>query len=108
MGLFDHANKRNDAFETTTVLAAIDHKCHLHRKPFLTKDGELKYNKVFSKRLNNWRISIVKEEKGYDYWDAITCNVLQKRKDDKGSILRGVPVPADDPKNIAPSIALKP
>ena len=88
-------------------MAAIDHNCHLHRKPLLTKDGKLKYNKVFSKRSNNWRISVVKEEKGYDYWDAITCKVLQK-KDDKGSILRSVPVPANHPKNIAPSIALKP
>ena len=99
---------RNDAFEARTLLAAIDHNCHLHRKPLLTKDGKLKYNKVFSKRSNNWRVSVVKEEKGYDYWDTITCKVLQKRKDDKGSILRSVPIPADHPKNIAPSIALKP
>ena len=89
-------------------MAAINHNCHLHRKALLSKDGKLKYNKVFSKRSNNWRISFVKEEKSYDYWATITCKVLQKRKDDKGSILRSVPIPVDHPKNIAPSIALKP
>jgi hypothetical protein len=99
---------RNDAFAARTLLAAIDHNCHLHRKALITKDGKLKYNKVFSKRSNNWRVSVVKEEKAYDYWPTITSKVLQRRKDDKGSILRSVPILEDHPKNIASSIALKP
>jgi hypothetical protein len=34
--------------------------------------------------------------------------MLQKRKDDKGSILWDVPIPTDHPENITTSIALKP
>ena len=92
---------RNDAFIARTLLAAIDHNSHLHRKPLVTKDGKIQYNKVFSKRSNNWRVSVVKEEKTYEFWPSITTKVLQKRKDDKGSILRSTPIPENHPKNIA-------
>ena len=80
------------------LLAAIDHNSHLHRKPLVTKDEKIQYNKVFSKRSNNWRISVVKEEKTYESWPNVTTKVLQKRKDDKGSILRSTPIPKDHPK----------
>ena len=92
---------RNDAYIARTLLAAIDHNSHLHRKPLVTKDGKIQYNKVFSKRSNNWRVSVVKEEKTYEFWPSITTKVLQKRKDDKGSILRSTPIPENHPKNIA-------
>ena len=49
---------------------------------------------------------MVKEEKTYESWPNATTKVLQKRKDDKGSILRSTPVPKDHPKKIAASIAL--
>ena len=99
---------RNDALTARTLLAAIDHNSHLHQRPLVTKDRKIQYNKVFSKRSNNWRVSVVKEEKTYEFWPSITTKVLQKRKDDKGSILRSTPIPEDHPKNIAASIALKP
>ena len=95
---------RNESFTTRTLLAAIDHNAHLHRKPLLSKEGNLKY-KVFSKRSQNFRVSVVKKDKEYDYWPSISTRVLQQRKDDKRSILRSTPIPDDHPKNIAPSIA---
>ena len=49
----------------------------------------------------------MKEEKVYDYWPIITFKVLQKKKDDKGSVLCSVPIPEDHPKNIASFITLK-
>ena len=110
--LLKYAPKRvgfqNDAFTARTLLAAIDHNAHLHRKTLLTKDGNPKYNKVFSKRSSNWRVSVVKEDKTYDYWTTISTRVLKSRRDDKGSILRSTPLPDDHPQKIAPSIALKP
>ena len=99
---------RNDAFTARTLLAAIDHNSHLHRKPLVTKDGKIQYNKVFSKRSNNWRVSVVKEEKHMNFGPHYNKGVEQKRKDDKGSILRSTPIPENHPKNIAASIALKP
>ena len=96
---------RNESFTARTLLAAIDHNAHLHRKPLLSKEGNLKYNKVFSKRSKNFRVSVVKKDKEYDYWPSISTSVLQQRKDDKRSILRSTPIPDDHPKNIAPSIA---
>lgn len=96
---------RNESFTARTLLAAIDHNAHLHRKPLLSKEGNLKYNKVFSKRSKNFRVSVVKKDKEYDYWPSISTRVLQQRKDDKRSILRSTPIPDDHPKNIAPSIA---
>ena len=91
-----------------TYLAAIDHNAHLFRKAAVTKDGKPKYNKVYSKRSKNWRIDEVKEPKSYDYWPTLAARIMQKKIDDQISILRTVHVPADHPKNIAPSIALKP
>lgn len=99
---------RNDAFVGRTYLAAIDHNSHAFRKPAFTKNGKPKKSKVFSKRSNNWRISTVKEPKSYDFWPTIATRILKKRIDDEESILRKVELSKEHPKNIAPSIALKP
>jgi hypothetical protein len=50
----------------------------------------------------------VKEPKSYDFWSTLATRILQKKIKYQISILRAVPVPEDHPKNIAPSIALKP
>ena len=93
-----HCKYRNDAFTARTLLAAIDHNAHLQRKPLLSNDGKLKYTKVFSKRSSNWRVSVIKEGKTYDYWTTISTRVLKGFRDDKASILRSTPLPADHPK----------
>ena len=88
------------------MLAAIDHNSHVGRKPKLGKSGKLLYNKVYSKRSKNWSISVIKEEKTYDYWPVLAYKVLKSRIDDKHTILRRVVIPAEHPKRIAPSIAM--
>ncbi|CAB4011162.1 Hypothetical predicted protein [Paramuricea clavata] len=65
-------------------------------------------SKVFSKRSKNWRITTMKEPQTYDFWPTIVTRILKKRVDDEETILRKVEVPKEHPKNIAPSIALKP
>jgi 23S rRNA A1618 N6-methylase RlmF len=80
----------------------------MFRKAAVTKSGQPKYNKVYSKRSKNWRLDEVKEPKSLDFWPTLATRILQKTIKDQISILRAVPVPEDHPKNIAPSIALKP
>ena len=70
--IFMHCKYRNDVLTVRTLLAAIDHNAYLQRKPLLSKDWKLKYNKVFSKRSSNWRVSVIKEGKTYDYWTTIS------------------------------------
>ena len=99
---------RNDSFIARTLLAAIDHNSHLFRRAALNKDGKKKYNKVYSKRSKNWRVTTVLEEKTYDFWAALTSGILQRRIDDKDSILKKVELSAEHPKNICHSIAMQP
>ena len=81
-------------------MAAINHNAHIGRKPKLSKRGKLKYNKVYSKRSKHWSISVIKEDKTYDYWPHLATKILQNRIDDKQTILRRVV--------IAPSTAMAP
>ena len=98
---------RNDSFLARTLLAAIDHNCHLFRKPELKKNNEIKYSKVYSKLSKNWRAAIVLEEKKFDFWAPLATEMLQKGLDDKDSILKKVPLPAEHPKNISKPIVMK-
>lgn len=90
------------------MLAAIDHNSHAFRKPALKKNGNPKYSKVYSKRSKNWKIEVVKEDKTYSYWPTLASRILNKRASDNDSMQRKVKVPVSHPRNIAPSIALKP
>ena len=87
-------------------MAAIDHNSHIGRKPKLSKGGKLQYNKVYSKRSKHWSVSVIKEEKTYDYWPVLAHKVLKSRVDDKQTILHRVVIPTDHPKTLAPSIAM--
>ena len=90
------------------MLAAIDHNWHMFRQPSLSRDGNLKYNKVYSKRSGNWRLQVVKEEKDYGFWPTLASKVLQNRVNDHESLNRKVEISAHHPKNIAKSISMKP
>ena len=90
---------RNDSFIARTLLAAIDHNSHLFRRAALNRDGKKKYNKVYSKRSKNWRVTAVLEGKTYDFWAVLTSGILQRKIDDKDSILKKVELSAEHPKN---------
>ena len=90
------------------MLAAIDHNTNIKRSPALSVSGQLKYSKVYSKRSKNWRVSLVKEDKSYDYWPVLSSRILGKRIGDDENITRKVVLPPDHPKHIAPSIAMQP
>ena len=50
-----------------TCLAAIDHNSYVFRKLAVSKSGQPKYSKVFSKRSKNWRVEVVKEPNTYEF-----------------------------------------
>ena len=77
---------RNDSFIARTLLAPIDHNSHLFRRAALNRNGKKKYNKVYSKRSKNWRVTAVLEAKTYDFWAALTSGILQRKIDDKDSL----------------------
>ena len=97
-----------NSFYCRTCLAAIDHNSYVFRKLAVSKSGQPKYSKVFSKRSKNWRVEVVKEPKSYEFWPTLGTRILLKRVDDDDSILRKITISPDNPKNIDPSIALKP
>ena len=82
-------------------LAAIDHNSHIFRQPELSKSGEKKYNKIYSKRSKNFTAMVVLEEKTYDFWAPLTSGILQRKVDDKDSILKKMELPENHPKKIA-------
>ena len=81
---------------------------HVHRKAAVTAEGKPKYNKIYRTRSQNWRVTAVKEPKTYNFWPTIVTRILKKRVTDDDSVLAKVEIPADHPKKISPSIALKP
>ena len=97
---------RNEVYLPRTLIAVMDHNNNLARKPFLS--GDLKYHKVYSKRSKHWLAQVTKEDKTYDFWPLLVSRILKKRVADQKTILRKSVIPADHPKNIAPTIAMKP
>ena len=89
-------------------MAVIDHNSNLNRKPSLSSTGDLKYQKVYSKRSKNWRVQVVKEDKTFDFWPTLVSRIMKKRVADEKTILQKTELTSDHPKNIAPSIAMKP
>ena len=79
----------------------------LFRQPELSKSGEKKYNKIYSKRSKNFTAMVVLEEKTYDFWASLTSGILQRKVDDKDSVLKKMELPENHPKKIAQSIAMK-
>ena len=98
---------RNEAYLARTLVAVIDHNNNFNCKPSLSSTGDLKYQKVHSKRSKNWRVQVVKDEK-FDFWTTLVSRIMKKRVADEKTILRKTESTSDHPKNIAPSIAMKP
>ena len=89
------------------TLAAIDHNMHVFRPHAKTADGKFKYARKYSKRTKKWHAEPVKVDKEYKYLPFLLSSVLKRRHDDKGSVRRFVAKPANHPKRLAPSIAMK-
>lgn len=68
---------------------------------------EAMYHKLYSKRSGNWRAEPVKVKKDYSHLQILMADVLRRREEDVQPILRRIEISPSNPKNIAPTIALK-
>ena len=50
----------------------------------------------------------MQEKKTYGYWPKLIAEIIRRRKEDEETVLRKITIADDHPKNIAPSIAMKP
>lgn len=66
---------RYEGLFARSLLAAIDHNHHLHRKQARNAKGELVFFRRWSKRAKRWKVVIVKEKKTYSY--IASCYVCQ-------------------------------
>ena len=60
---------------------------------------------IYSKRSQLWRPNVLKVKKEYKYKWHLQENVFAEKTIDVFSMRRSVPLPVNDPRNIAPSIA---
>ena len=49
----------------------------------------------------------MKKEKTYKFWKALACDILRRRGEDAAPIVRHVEVAPENPKNLAPNIAMR-
>ena len=90
-----------------SLLAAIDHNHHLHRKQAQNSKGELVYSRRWSKRAKRWKVVIVKEKKNYSYLPVMCAHVLKEVG--KGFMKKTKPLTLkENPKKVAPTIASVP
>lgn len=87
-----------------SLLAAIDHNHHLHRKQAINAKGELVYSRRWSKRSKRWKIVLVKEKKNYSYLPFLCAMVIQALGTGTSSTITY----EYDPKIVAPTIATLP
>ena len=84
-----------------SLLAAIDHNHHLHRKQAINSKGEPVYSGRWSKRVKRWKVIVIKEKKTYSYFLIMCAGVLKLL----GTGSAAPTVYEDHPRNIAPTIA---
>lgn len=94
-------------FIMRVMLAAIDHNMHLSRERKLSKDGNERGHRKYSKRSKKFHAEILKVEKSYSYFPCVIAKMLKERCELLGSFTQ----PTDDnifnPKQIAATIGMK-
>lgn len=94
-------------FIMRVTLAAMVRNFHLSRKPALRQDGAKRGHRKYSKRSQKYHAEIVKEEKSYSYFPFLICKMLQRRAQMEGSFSQPSDRNEFDPKQIAPTLAMK-
>ena len=62
----------------------------------------------YNQRTKSWNVKIVKQAKDYGYIWVLLAKVFRLRVEDNENMQRAVPMEADDPRRIAPTIAVVP
>ncbi|CAH3141810.1 unnamed protein product [Porites evermanni] len=107
-----YASKRisytEKVYKARKQLAAIDWNYHLDIPEQEDVLGEVAVTRKYNQRTKSWNVKIVKQAKDYGYIWMLLAKVFRLRVEDNENMQRAVPMEADDPRRIAPSIAVVP
>ena len=70
--------------------------------------GEVAVTRKYNQQTKSWNVKIVKQAKDYGYIWMLLAKVFRLRVEDNENMQRVVPMEADDPRMIAPTIAVVP
>ena len=86
-------------------MTAIDWNYHNDLPNATNEDAETIITRKYNQRTKSWDVRTVKVSKDYGYIWILMAKIFKLRVDDDDSIAREVPLEADDPRLIAPTIA---
>lgn len=66
------------SFGARLHLAALDHNTNVERQKAKTKTGEDRFKQQFSKAVNQYVVSQIKEKKGYSFRREIVCGAISR------------------------------
>ena len=92
-------------YRVRNLLAAIDYNSHVDREHLATKDGRLRYHRLFNKKSARWTVTPVKAEKTFSYMDNLIANVFNRRLNDNIGMQRNSVREANDPREISANIS---
>lgn len=93
------------AYRVRNRLAALDYNIHIDRPVLLNKNGEIRKQRIYSKRTSVWYYYPVKEGKGYPHIPQLMVEIVRKRLLDHIGMNRVVPLEPDDPRWLSSKLA---
>ena len=97
---------RYKAFKARKKLCAIDHNYHLYRQPQTDESGEKMFHRRYNQRTKHWGVALEKSKKDYSYIPMLMAKIFKLRKNDSGSMQDFMDMSLNDPRRIAPTIAI--
>eukprot|EP00112_Aurelia_sp_Birch-Aquarium-sp1_P018368 Seg4375.2 transcript_id=Seg4375.2/GoldUCD/mRNA.D3Y31 product="hypothetical protein" protein_id=Seg4375.2/GoldUCD/D3Y31 len=95
------------SFICRTALAGMDHNMHAFREVATTKDGRKCYKRRYSKRSKRYHAEPLKVGKKYSHVPLLLSRILKRRTLHMQSVSDRFLKSGTDPKQIAPTIAMK-
>lgn len=96
---------RKKGFTARKCLAVIDWNYHMDTKAAVNSFGETCVSRKYNQRTKTWNVKILKKEKDYQYIWMLLAKVFRLRLEDDDNVQRVLPMEADDPRRITPTIA---
>ena len=96
---------RKKVYRARKKLTAIDWNYHNDLPNATNEDAETIITRKYNQRTKSWDVRTVQVSKDYGYIWILMAKIFKLRVDDDDSIAREVPLEADDPRLIAPTIA---
>lgn len=95
-------------YKARKQLAALDWNYHADVPDQEDVFGEVAVTRKYNQRTKTWNVKIVKQAKDYGYIWMLLARIFRLRMEDNDNMQRIVPMENDDPRRIAPTIAVVP